>query len=162
MRKKNRDSVKGGNEMATAQRRASGKVAGHKAIGGTLDKPLLEFDLNSEIEGLHGDAEWSQESGRCSRTLVKHADLRIVLMAMRAKAIMHEHTAAGRISVQTLSGHIQMKLPKETVDLPAGRLLALDQCLPHDVEALEDSAFLLTLSWPPEQRVEECKTKRKK
>jgi hypothetical protein len=27
-------------------------------------------------------------------------------------------------------------------------LLALDQCVPHDVEASEDSAFLLTLSWP--------------
>jgi hypothetical protein len=34
-----------------------------------------------------------------------------------------------------------------------------DQCLPHDVEALEDSAFLLTLSWPPEVEIEECKSR---
>jgi len=33
------------------------------------------------------------------------------------------------------------------VELPAGQLLVLDQCVPHDVEAEEDSAFLLTLSW---------------
>jgi hypothetical protein len=27
-------------------------------------------------------------------------------------------------------------------------LLALDQGVPHDIEALEESAFLLTLAWP--------------
>src|SRR2546429_7357633 len=27
-------------------------------------------------------------------------------------------------------------------------LLALDRALPHDVKALEDSAFLLTIAWP--------------
>jgi hypothetical protein len=32
--------------------------------------------------------------------------------------------------------------------LPTGTLLALDQGLPHDVEALEESAFLLTIAWP--------------
>ena len=35
-----------------------------------------------------------------------------------------------------------------TFDLPAGTLLTLDQNLPHDVEALEESAFLLTIAWP--------------
>jgi quercetin dioxygenase-like cupin family protein len=35
-----------------------------------------------------------------------------------------------------------------TFDLPAGSLLALDQGIPHDVEALEESAFLLTIAWP--------------
>ena len=37
------------------------------------------------------------------------------------------------------------RLPDRTVELPAGQLLVLDQCVPHDVEAEEDSAFLLTL-----------------
>jgi quercetin dioxygenase-like cupin family protein len=64
--------------------------------------------------------------------------------------IMHEHRTAARISLQTLAGHIRLKLPGRTVELAAGQLLALDQCVPHDVEAEEDSAFLLTLSWPGE------------
>jgi len=33
-------------------------------------------------------------------------------------------------------------------DLPTGRLLALAQRLLHEVEALEESAFLLTIAWP--------------
>ena len=34
------------------------------------------------------------------------------------------------------------------VDLPVGRLLVLDQNVPHDVEALEESAFLLAIALP--------------
>ena len=39
----------------------------------------------------------------------------------------------------------------EAFSLPAGGLLALGQGLPHDVEALEESAFLLTIAWPSEK-----------
>ena len=85
-----------------------------------------------------------------------------MLIAMKANTRMHEHTAAGRISVHSLNGHIRLYLPERVVDLPAGHLLALDQCVPHDVEAAEDSAFLLTLSWPPEKKIVEAKTRRKK
>ena len=37
---------------------------------------------------------------------------------------------------------------QRTFDLPLGALLALDHGWPHDVEAIEDSAFLLTLPRP--------------
>jgi quercetin dioxygenase-like cupin family protein len=58
---------------------------------------------------------------------------------------------------QTLAGHIRLKLSDRTVELPAGQLLVLDQCVSHDVEAEEDSAFLLTLSWPGDE-ADACKT----
>jgi len=41
-----------------------------------------------------------------------------------------------------------MHVEDKVFDLPAGHLLALDRALPHDVKALEDSAFLLTIAWP--------------
>lgn len=136
--------------------------AGHKFIEGTLDKPLLQFDLSSELTHLHEDESWKQPAGRSSKTLVKHQDMRIVLIAMKANTRMHEHTAAARISVHTLSGHIRLHLPEQVVDLPEGHLLALDECVPHDVEAAEDSAFLLTLSWSPEAKLAESETSRTK
>jgi len=135
---------------------------GHDSIEGTLSGPLLQFDLARELDELHRDDSWLQPTGRSSKTLVKHPDLRIVLIAMRANTRMHEHNAAGRISVHTLAGHIRLHLPGRIVDLPSGRLLALDQCVPHDVEAAQDSAFLLTLSWPPEKKARVTKTHRKK
>jgi quercetin dioxygenase-like cupin family protein len=122
---------------------------------------VLQFNLASELDQLHRDESWLSPTGRSSKTLVKYPDLRIVLIAMKANTRMHEHTAAGRISVHTLNGHIRLHLPGRVVDLSAGNLLALDQCVSHDVEASEDSAFLLTLSWPPETKIVEAKPRGK-
>jgi hypothetical protein len=57
----------------------------------------------------------------------------------------------GSISVQTISGHIRMHVEEREFDLPAGHLLALEAAVPHDVEALEDSAFVLTVAWRGEK-----------
>src|ERR1035441_8052040 len=144
----------------TGASRRSG--VGHESIEGTLSVPLLQFDLASELDRLRREESWLQATGRSSKTLVKYPDLRMVLIAMKANTRMHEHTAAGRISVHTLNGHIRLHLPERVVDLPAGNLLALDQCVSHDVEASEDSAFLLTLSWPSETRNKKSERHRKK
>jgi quercetin dioxygenase-like cupin family protein len=147
------------NAQTDNSRRSS---VGHESIEGTLRGPLLQFDLASELDQLHRDEAWLHPTGRSSKTLVKYPDLRILLIAMKANTRMHEHTAAARISVHSLNGHIRLHLPNRVVDLPAGHLLDLDQYVPHDVEAAEDSAFLLTLSWPPETKIVETKTRRKK
>src|SRR6202521_2591556 len=149
--------------MAQPQRKESqSRSAGHESIDGMLSGSVLLFDLASELDELHRDEAWLHPTGRSSKTLVKYPDLRIVLIAMKANTRMHEHPAAGRISVHTLNGHIRLHLPERVVDLPAGHLLALDQCVPHDVEAAEDSAFLLTLSWPPETKMVGTKTRENK
>jgi quercetin dioxygenase-like cupin family protein len=113
---------------------------------GPLESPILSFDLSGEIERLRGENAW--QGGRNSKTLVKHSDFRVVLTVLKSNARLHEHKAAGRISVQAVAGHIRMHVQDKVFDLPAGHLLALERALPHDVEALEDSAFLLTIAWP--------------
>lgn len=115
---------------------------------GPLGNPVLTFDLNAEIKRLREENAW--QGGRDSKTLVKNQDFRIVLIVMKADALLHEHKTSGRITVQVLSGHIQMHVQDKVFDLPTGHLLALDRAVPHDVKALEDSAFLLTLAWPEE------------
>jgi quercetin dioxygenase-like cupin family protein len=111
-----------------------------------MDAPFLEFDLTRELEDLHREPEWN--SGQNAKTLVKYDDLRVVLTALKAHARLPGHRTEGRISIQTVTGHIQVRATGRTFELPAGTLLALDQGVPHDVEALEDSAFLLTIAWP--------------
>ena len=115
---------------------------------GPLGNPMLTFDLNAEIKRLREENAW--QGGRDSKTLVKNQDFRIVLTVLKADALLREHKATGRISVQVLSGHIQMHAQDKVFDLAAGHLLALDRAVPHDVKALEDSAFLLTIAWPEE------------
>lgn len=113
-----------------------------------LAQPLLQFDLSAEIEQLKSEESWQRGSARSSKTLVKHPDFRIVLVAMKSNSEMKEHRAEGRISIQTIVGHVRLKLPDQTVEVPAGHLLALDRCITHDVEAVEESVFLLTICWP--------------
>jgi quercetin dioxygenase-like cupin family protein len=148
--------------MAIVQTKASRRRAGHEFIESALNQPILQFDLMKELDQLHRDESWLHPTGRSSKTLVKYADLRIVLIAMKANTHMHEHKAAGRISVHSMNGHIRLHLPDRVVDLPAGHMLALDQRVPHDVEALSDSAFLLTLLWPSEAGNREHKSSQKK
>ena len=108
---------------------------------------VLAFDLAQEAAQLLREEVGWQHGDRNAKTLVKEPDLRLVLIALRAGGRMAEHRAAGRISVQTLMGHVRLHTAATNVDLPAGRLASLDPYVPHDVEALEESVFLLTISW---------------
>lgn len=110
-------------------------------------RALLTFDLAVEVDRLHMEESWRQGT-RNAKTLVKESDLRIVLIALRQGDRMEKHKAPGRISIQTLSGRLCLQVSDQTIDLPAGHVLALDPDTTHDVEALEESAFLLTIAWP--------------
>lgn len=126
---------------------------GHESLAGHLTAPLMNFDLEREIEQLHVEEAWMR-MGRNSKTLVKQPDFRIVLIALKKSGHLEEHSADARISIYTLSGHVKLQLPGQTVDLPGGHLLVLDRALEHDLEALEESAILLTISWPHAAEIE--------
>lgn len=111
-----------------------------------MAEALMEFDLPAEIDRLRAETTWS--TGQNAKTLVKYDDLRVVLTALRAKARMPEHKTEGRISVHVLSGHLHLRAAGRTFNLRPGSFLTLDHGMPHDVEALEESAFLLTIAWP--------------
>jgi quercetin dioxygenase-like cupin family protein len=120
---------------------------GHEEIQTRLTAPVLTFDFAAEIEQLRREEHWLRD-GRISRTLVKHSDFRIVLMLMKTGMLMQEHKTDARISIHILSGRLLIKLEEQTVELPAGHLLVLEKALSHEVNALEESAFLLSISWP--------------
>jgi quercetin dioxygenase-like cupin family protein len=118
----------------------------HRPHAQTLAAPYLEFDIARELDQLHREAAW--KSGQNAKTLVKYDDLRIVLTALKAQSRIPDHSTEGRICIQTISGHIQVRALGRTFDLRTGTLLALDKGVVHSVEGVADSAFLLTLAWP--------------
>lgn len=124
---------------------ASPRRAGHPVHG--LTGPLLQFDLAAETEQLRQEDAW-KTTLRNAKTLVKYPDLRVVLIALKSGTRMKGHQADGSISIQGLTGKLRLHLPHQTAELDAGQLLTLERALPHDVEALQDSSFLLTISWP--------------
>ncbi len=112
-----------------------------------LAGPTLAFDLAAEARQLRAEEAWRRGEHN-AKTLMKEGDFRVVLVAAKSGGRMHEHQAPGRLSIQTLSGKVRIHLPGGSVDLPEGHLLTLEPAIVHDVEALAESDFLLTIAWP--------------
>jgi quercetin dioxygenase-like cupin family protein len=134
-------------EDPTSQTHRRGETTGSaERAAQRLVGSLLAFDLGVEAAQLRHERGW-RDGDRSANTLVNAPDLRVVLTMLRAGARLAEHDAAARISIHTLSGRLRLHAAGQVVELPAGHLLVLDRDLAHDVEALEDSAFLLTIAW---------------
>ena len=113
---------------------------------GTMVDRMAHFDLNYEIADAATRKPWA--AGHYAKTLFKKHDFRVVLITMEPGAQMKEHHADGTISMQILNGKVRMNIGGKAHELSAGNLFTLAASIRHDVEALDDSAFLLTISWP--------------
>src|SRR5262245_15963924 len=110
-----------------------------------LDEPVRDLDLAAEAEGIWDQVD--EVSGdHTARTLLKQGKLRIVLRALRKGASLPEHTTDGETALQVLSGRIAVDADGERHELRKGQLMGLDFQVTHDLEALEDSCVLLTVS----------------
>jgi quercetin dioxygenase-like cupin family protein len=78
----------------------------------------LEFDVGRKLEQLHREPAWSR--GQNAKMLVRYEGFRIVLTALKARARLPGHQTDGRISIQTVAGHIQVRAQGGTFDLPTG------------------------------------------
>lgn len=110
----------------------------------------VAFDLQRIAEELRAEGAYARE-GHTARTLVHTPDLRIVVVVLKAGDTISEHHANVTASVQTVSGQIRLQLPDRAVELSVGHVLVLGAGLRHDVHAVLDSTFLLTLG-PPANR----------
>ena len=140
------------------QRRETGTDRPKGQTGGTGERParrvsgpVTVFDLAGEVDTLRHESAW-QQGDRNAKTFIKESGVRVVLTALKAGALVKEHRVPGPATVEALSGRLSLRLPDQTVQLTAGQLLALPADLPHDVEALEESTFLVTIAWPAEPR----------
>ena len=115
---------------------------GPHALTGTA----LTFDIATEAEALKKEPPWLSH-GHNAKTLIKHPDVRVVLIALKAGRRMPEHKTDQCVTIHALAGRLRLHLPSDTIDLAAGALLALEHTVLHDVEALDESLFLLTLGW---------------
>ena len=125
------------------------------ADDGTMIKDLAQFDVAQEIADSERKKPW--ESGHYAKTLFKKSDLRIVLISMEKAARIKDHHADGTISVHVLKGSIRFTVQGNAHDLSPGNVLALGASIKHQVEALEESAFLLTVSWPDNEKLQSMK-----
>jgi Uncharacterized conserved protein, contains double-stranded beta-helix domain len=90
-----------------------------------------------------------RRDGHAARTLVREDDLRTVLIAINRGARLAEHAADATVTIHVLSGQVRLHIPGQPtpVELAPGHILVLPRGLAHDVEAIAESAVLVTLGW---------------
>lgn len=110
------------------------------------DSTVTSFSLLRMADQLMTE-DGIDQVGRSSLSLVRGNDLTVVLIVLKAQAVLREHTAPGPITVTALSGHIEFSTATESkpLRLQTGDAAVCAAHLPHSVKALEDSAFLLVI-----------------
>jgi len=110
-----------------------------------LDGAWRSFDLHLMLKQVKAEDTW-RSSSRNAMTLMKSRGQRIVLIALHGKTEIPMHHADGQLSLQVLQGSLRVRTDTQVVTLKKGELLALHAEIPHAIEAVRESAFLLTLS----------------
>ena len=111
------------------------------------EEPALlwrQIDLPHEINELESSEFWKSEN-RTAKTLVKEANLRVVLTLMKAGALLKEHKAQGNVSIQVLHGRVRVSVDDNTVELEQNQMMILNPGVRHSVEALDDAAFTISI-----------------
>jgi quercetin dioxygenase-like cupin family protein len=112
-----------------------------------IEAPLLKFSIEKETNKLKNEPTWS-ENDRNSITLQKNSRLRVVLISMHKGADLREHTLEGPITLYVVAGKINFTAEVDSVELKTNELVVLERTIPHNVEALEDTTFILTIIQP--------------
>jgi len=110
-----------------------------------VEVPLLHLRLSEQLERLRQEPTW-RTRGRNAITLTKEPGLRLVLMLLGKGTKISEHQAAGPLTFHVLTGSVTFRAGARVESLGAGELIVLESTVPHEVEALEESACLLTLA----------------
>jgi quercetin dioxygenase-like cupin family protein len=139
--------------------------------GRLLNEDMETFKLDEVVDWLQTEAEY-RDKGHNALTLVKDypkhdptwdenkaktttttkgPGLRMVVVCIQKGQSLTEHKAPGRFTLTMLRGRIRFILEPQGVNVATevgqGELLSLGEPLRHEVQALEDSAFLLTIAF---------------
>jgi quercetin dioxygenase-like cupin family protein len=110
-----------------------------------LDRPVMSLALAEEIARVRAGPQWAA-SGKTAITLAKNDRLRVVLAVLARGRSLEEHSAEGPLTVYVAEGTIRFVTPEDKIELSAGAMLVLRAGVQHSVDALEDSAFVITLA----------------
>lgn len=110
-----------------------------------LNQEMLTFDTDALISQIKSEEAWTK-SDRNSLTIFKNDTLCMVIVGLHPEAAMKKHSATGAITVQVLQGDIIFETLNQKSELTRGKMIALPAGIPHQVYAVKESFFLLTLA----------------
>jgi quercetin dioxygenase-like cupin family protein len=108
----------------------------------------LVFHVADELKALRVDREHTS-GGRAARTLAKTQGLRVTLVLIKKDSALHPEATAGGASLEVIEGRLRVQSDGEAWEVGVGELIVLPDNLREPIMALEQTAFLLTVAWPP-------------
>lgn len=115
----------------------------------SLTRPLagkhLTFDLPSIIAELRQEESYLR-SGRAGRTLVKAGPLVLTVTLIRDGVEVGTHHAETPMTLQVLEGGLSYRIGDEDAELGEGEFLFFGPGHAKDIQALDDTALLLTIT----------------
>lgn len=108
------------------------------------EQPLIN-PAQEKILSLTEETQFAA-NGIVSRTLLRTANLRVVLFGFSEGQELTEHTSTQHALVQTLSGECEFSLAGKPHNVRAGQLIYMPPSLPHAIRATTQCSLLLTLS----------------
>ena len=108
---------------------------------------LHQYSLAEQLVRLRADAP-IRAHGRDSLTLMRDSVFTLILTALSAGSRLPEHRAPGPITVLVLDGRVAFSAQGERLELGPHSLITLPAGVLHEVDALEDSAILVSIAAP--------------
>jgi len=137
-------------DVASRRNRPSGETTGtFLRPPQHLAQAFSAFDIRGEADSLLQEARYLPDR-RSSKTLVKLPHLRITLTAACAGTGTHWHRTHAPVSVQCLSGLILLRAGNAEVELDQAGLAAIEAEVEHEIEAVTDAVFLVSVAWTTE------------
>ncbi len=106
---------------------------------------ILRLDIEHESTAIL-EAARSAGTGHAAKTLVKDGPLRVVILGFTAGSALREHNSDGPISIQALSGGVDVEVEDRSERLESGKVLVINASIPHSVAAHGDAVLLLTIA----------------
>jgi len=112
-----------------------------------LRDPLMTFNVLDEIARLAGEPQWG-DGDRNSIVLAKDARFRMLLSVLREGARLADEDAEATLSVHLITGSVSVRRDDRESLLVPGEIAVLEAGASWSIDALAESAVLLTLAWP--------------
>lgn len=109
-----------------------------------ITSPIMSTNIEEEIDRLQSEPEWisGHEDGIA---LVKYPRMRVVLTALKRGTTMRQRKVEGPLSIYVISGRIRITAEEDHYEVRAKGLFTMRQKYLHEVRAIGDSVFLLTM-----------------
>ena len=109
-----------------------------------LDAKLLVFDLPVEVAKMKQECNWI-DGKHNAITLMKSENITMVLIAMQQGHDMKLHQAKGPLIINIIEGKLMFTAEEEPVLLHKDQVLSLHENIKHELFAVEETIFLLTV-----------------